>query len=135
MRSNVPHRKVLIIEDDPSIRNVLYMVLAGMGVAGEIAHSDDQVLANLQRDKFDAVLLDLRCAGVKPEEVVPAIHRLQPELVGRVLVITGEVVDARTMDLVEEHFLLQVRAENRAEDIARMLRAVLTLAPSPKRAA
>jgi DNA-binding NtrC family response regulator len=54
-------RNVLIIEDEPSMRNVICVLLAGLGCAGDIAHDGRQALAMIEKESFDAVLLDLRC--------------------------------------------------------------------------
>lgn len=60
MASIPPRRKVLIIEDEPSIRSVLYVLLAGLGCDGEAAPDAYQGLSKIRRGEFDAVLLDLR---------------------------------------------------------------------------
>ena len=87
MASIAPRRKILILEDEPSMRNVLYVLLAGLGYDGEAASDARQALAKVSRDQFDAVLLDLRSSQLPLEEMVGAITELRPNLVGRVLVI------------------------------------------------
>ena len=87
MASKPPRRRVLIIEDEPSIRNILYVLLAGIGCDAETATSGTQALALVEREKFDALLLDLRCLNVKPEEVVGGVQRIRPSLIGRVLAV------------------------------------------------
>jgi len=69
--SSPPRRKVLIIEDEPSIRNVLYVLLAGVGCDGDVAHDTNQALSMIRQDQFDAVLLDLRSAHLS--QMVSAI--------------------------------------------------------------
>jgi len=97
----LPRRKVLIIEDEPSIRNVLYVLLAGLGCDGDVAHDTHQALSMIRQDRFDAVLLDLRTAHLP--QMVSAITELRPNLVGRVLVITGEVSDPSTLEMLERY--------------------------------
>ena len=101
-------RKVLIIEDEPSIRNVLYVLLAGVGCDGDVAHDTDQALSMIRKDQFDAVLLDLRSAHLPPEQMVSAITELRPSLVGRVLVITGEYSHPKTLEMLERYALPHV---------------------------
>jgi CheY-like chemotaxis protein len=96
-------RNILIIEDEPSIRNVLYVLLAGLGCKGDIAHNGHQALAMIEKEIFDAVLLDLRCSEMPTGEMVSAIKELRPSLVGRVLVITGEVSDPQTMEMIKRN--------------------------------
>ncbi len=125
-------RKVLIIEDEPSIRNMLYVLLAAIGCDAETATSGAQALALVEREKFDAMLLDLRCSNVRPEEVVSGVQRIRPSLIGRVLVVTGEVADQQTLEMIERHFLLQV-PRNQLEEIKGIVSAMLTIAPVPRR--
>lgn len=124
-------RHVLIIEDEPSIRNVLYVLLAGMGCEGDIAHSGQQALAMIKKESFDAVLLDLRCSEMPAEEMVSAIKELRPNLVGRVLVITGEVTDRRTMELIERNCLPHISRQRIMQDVWDRLRALLGFSQSP----
>jgi len=131
-----PHRrKVLIVEDEPSIRSVLYALLSGLGCDGEVADNGQQALALISRDRFDAVLLDLRCSNLRAEDLVPQISEIRPSLVGRVLVITGEVADAKTMELIEQNFLLQVPDYQLLQNLRGWLRALLGIPPSPNHVA
>jgi DNA-binding NtrC family response regulator len=126
------NRKVLIVEDDAAIRNVLYVLLAGVGCEGDIAYSGKQALAMLSREKFEAVLLDLRCSNLPAEQVVSQIQEIRPSLVGRVLVITGELTDAQTLEVVERHCLPQVPRHRLMQDLWGRLRTVLGTAGSVK---
>jgi DNA-binding NtrC family response regulator len=96
-------RNVLIIEDEPSIRNVFYFLLAALGCEGDIVHNGYQALAMIEKQSFDAVLLDLRCSEMPAGEMASAIKELRPSLVGRVLVITGEVSDPQTMEMIKKN--------------------------------
>jgi CheY-like chemotaxis protein len=108
MVSNPPRRKVLIIEDEPSIRNVLHVLLAGLGYDSDAASDAFQGLSMIRRGEFDAVLLDLRCSQLPPDQMVCAIMELRPSLVGRVLVITGEVSHPKTIEMLERYALPHV---------------------------
>ncbi len=120
-------RKVLIVEDEPSIRNVLYVLLAALGCEGDVAYTGQQALAMISRERFDAVLLDLRCNNLAPDDVVAGIKELRPSLVGRVLVITGEVTDPRTMELIERHCLPHVMATRLTQELWGRLQGLLNL--------
>ncbi len=105
---SVAQRKVLIVEEESSIRNLIYTLLGRFGCDGDVAYSGQQALAMISRQPFDAVLLDLRCSDLTPERVVSGILEIRPSLIGRVLVITGEVTDQETMGLIEQKCLLPV---------------------------
>jgi CheY-like chemotaxis protein len=126
----LPHRKVIILEEEPFVRNALFTLLAGLGCDAEVVYSGKQVIDIIQKEKFDAVLLDLRCAHAQAEEVVPGIQSLRPSLLPNVLVITGEVADAKTLDLIERYFLLQVSGNRPVQDLAAALQILLHLPPA-----
>jgi len=124
--SSPPRRKVLIIEDEPSIRNVLYVLLAGVGCDGDVAHDTNQALSMIRQDQFDAVLLDLRSAHLS--QMVSAITELRPSLVGRVLVITGEVSDLATLEMLERLAVPHVPRSRVTSELWGHLRALLGFA-------
>lgn len=131
MATEPARRKVLIIEDEPSIRNVLFVLLAGLGCEGDVAYTGQQALSMISRGSFDAVLLDLRCSNVGAEEVVSQIKDIRPNLVGRVLVITGEVTDPQTMELLDRYFLPHIPRNRLMIDLWGRLRAILGMNSSP----
>jgi DNA-binding response OmpR family regulator len=135
MTSVSQRRKVLIIEDEPSIRKLLHALVEKLGCENAVATDGQQALAMISRKEFDAVLLDLRCSSLQPDNVVAEIYEMRPSLIGRILVITGEVSDAKTLDLIERHFLLEVPHTRLLQDLVARLRVLLRLAPSPNRAA
>ena len=124
-------RKVLIIEDEPSMRNVLYVLLAGLGCEGDIAHDGRQALAMIEKESFDAVLLDLRCSELPAGEMVSAIKELRPNLMGRVLVITGEVSDPQTMEMIRTNCWPHIPRQRVMQELWGRLRALLGLSQSP----
>ena len=130
MAGSPPRRNVLIIEDEPTIRNTLYVLLAGLGCETDIAYTGQQALAMISRQRFDAVLLDLRCNNVAPNEVVAEIKELRPNLVGRVLVITGEVNDPQTMRLIEQYSLPHVNRSRLMQELWARLRGLFGLTTS-----
>jgi two-component system response regulator PilR (NtrC family) len=121
-------RKVLIVEDEPSIRNVLYVLLAGLGCDGDVAHDTREALSILDHDQFDAVLLDLRSSHLSPEQMVSAITEVRPSMVGRVLVITGEVSDPETLEMFERCAVPHVTRSRVASDLWGPLRTLLGFA-------
>ena len=127
-----PRRKVLIVEDEPSIRNVLYVLLAAMGCDGDVATSGRQAISMIRRESFDAILLDLRCMNLAPKEVVAQVLEVRPRLMDRVLVITGEVSDADVLNWVEASCLPNVPRDQLVKDIAARIQTLLGLAAAPK---
>ena len=134
MATDVTRRKVLIIEDEPAIRNVLFVLIAGLGCEGDVAYTGQQALSMISRESFDAVLLDLRCNNVGAEEVVSQIKEIRPNLVGRVLVITGEVTDAQTMEMLDRYLLPHIPRSRLMSELWSRLQTILGANSSPKTA-
>jgi len=111
-------RKILIVEDEPSIRRVLYALLAGLGYDSDAAPDAYQALSMIGRGEFDAVLLDLRSSQLPPDQMVCAIKELRPSLVGRVLVITGEVSHPKTIEMLERYALPHVPRSRISSDLS-----------------
>ena len=130
MAPNPPRRKVLIIEDEPSIRKVLYVLLAGLGYEGDAASDAYQALSMIRQSEFDAVLLDLRSSQLPPDQMVCAIAELRPSLVGRVLVITGEVSDPSTIEMLERYAVPHLPRSRVSSDLWGRLRSLLGSAHS-----
>lgn len=132
MTDNAQRRKILIIEDEPSIRNIIFVLLAAADFDGEIAYSGKQALSMISRGSFDAVLLDIRSAEAPPEEVVSQMKKLRPSLVGRVLVITGETTDPGILEWIDQHSLHHMPGNRLMQDLWGRLRTILGLAPASK---
>jgi DNA-binding NtrC family response regulator len=128
--SNPTRRKVLIIEDEPSIRNILYVLLAGLGCDGDAANDSRQAMSKLRNERFDAVLLDLRSAHLPPEEMVASITELRPSLVGRVLVIVGEVTDPATLEMLARCAVPHIKRSHMTADLWGRLCTLPGFAPS-----
>lgn len=125
MEPQLPRRKVLIIEDEPSIRNVLYALLSGLDCQGEVAHNDRQALAMIRRESYDAVLLDLRCSKVATDQMVSRIKEIRPSLLGRVLVITSEVSGPETIKAIERQCMPHLSRNRLFKDLWEFLRPIL----------
>ena len=96
LRERPARRKVLIVEDDSAIQKLLMALLA---LSGEVPRVSEQSLAKISRELFDSVMLDLRCSGTPPD-ARSGVQEIRPTLVGRVLVITGQVEDPDTLESI-----------------------------------
>lgn len=124
-------RTVLIIEDEPSIRNVLCVLLAGLRCEGDIVPNAHEALAMVEKQSFDAVLLDLRCSEMSANETVSALKNLRPSLVGKVLVITGDVSDPQTMEMIKKNHWPYIPRHRVMQELWERLRSLLGFSQSP----
>jgi CheY-like chemotaxis protein len=73
---------VLIVDDDPMIRDFAGAVLSGAGYTVVTAVDGEEALAKLRRDtmQFDAVLLDLTMPKLDGEDTLMALRMISPNL-------------------------------------------------------
>ena len=128
-------RKVLLIEDQPSIRNILYVLLAALKCDGDVAYSGQQALAMIARESFDAVLLDLRDSEIPTGEVIEKINAIRPSLIGRVLCITSEIADPKTLDMIENRCGSLASRGRVIQEFSTSLKALLAQPPAAEKAA
>ena len=57
-------KKILIIEDDISIQNVIKELLENEGYTISNAYSGTEALLLLEKEKYDLILLDLMLPGI-----------------------------------------------------------------------
>ena len=82
-------RSVLVIDDEPTVRQITTSVLKRLGVTVHSAASGDDAVV-LLRDQpldFDLALLDLTMPGLSGEETLRILHELRPAL--RVILMSG----------------------------------------------
>jgi DNA-binding NtrC family response regulator len=125
-------RKILVIEDEPAIRNTLYVLLAALKCEGDVAYSGQQALAMISREAFDAVLLDIRCADPPADEVLSKIIEIRPNLMGRVLVITSEVSDPVVLKMLSKNSVPSIPQARLVQDLWGRLRTLFGQMQSSK---
>ena len=118
-------RRVLIVEDNSCIRNVLYVLLASLRCEGEVAYDGRQALAMISRHEYDAILFDLRCYNLSADKVITGLTEIRPSLLGRVLLIAGEVSDPATLEMFSRVSAPRVSQSRLVEELWPRLRAVL----------
>ena len=65
---------LLIVEDDPSVRRVLKMVMGHAGLTAEVVESGTEALARLESGGFAGVLLDLGLPDGRSNDVLEWLH-------------------------------------------------------------
>ena len=88
--------KVLIVDDQPSIRRVLRTTLTGFGFEISEAARGEEALSLVRTSRFDVVVLDLNMPGIGGLETCKRIRQLSTKL--PILVVT---VSASTNDTVD----------------------------------
>ena len=70
--------RVLVVDDDASLAEMLTIVLEGEGLTTSVCRSGDRVMAAFAQFKPDVVLLDLMLPGLDGMSVCRQIRRRPP---------------------------------------------------------
>jgi two-component system response regulator MprA len=89
-------QKILIVAEDSSIRNLLFVSMAGLGCAVEVALDGPHAVSMVRRESFDALVLGVRRVGRDQESIIAEIRKVRPELAGKIVVICRPGTDPKT---------------------------------------
>ena len=88
--------RALVVEDDAAIRQLAVHILRHHGFAVDEATNGREALALLNAESlFDVVVLDLWMPGMSGMQVVDQVRDTMPQLLQRILVVTGNVHELR----------------------------------------
>jgi CheY-like chemotaxis protein len=89
---------VLVVEDDPDIRELVVAALEALGCEVRAARDGDAALAAVSRaERLDLVLLDLMLPGAAGEEVLAAVRGREALRDARVVVMSAAWERARAL--------------------------------------
>ncbi len=99
-------KKILIGEDSSVIQNLAKKILEFQNFKIDVAKNGDEVLKHLQKDGFDAVLLDINMPVMDGMECIKAIRNLKEEKLAKipVVAITGNARNYTKEDFDEAGF-------------------------------
>ena len=134
--------KVLIIDDEPDICELLLNVTAEWGIVSDSVNDPLQALEQIEKNDYDIILLDVRLPVYSGLDLIPNIVRERPTL--KTIVMTGhadketaiEALRAGAFDFLEKPFELELlkhvihRAVEAREAEARQLRLIEQLTKS-----
>ena len=117
-------KRVLLVDDEESIRNAIGKFLRARGYDVAVTDSGAGAIDLLQQERFDALLCDVRMPGMSGTEVVPRAMELRPDLA---VVMLTAVNDAPTATDVLAHgamdYLMKpVELDDLARAVERALR-------------
>ena len=122
--------KVLIIEDEPTVAQLIEDVLADMGHMVETFLDGRQGLEHALSEDFGLLICDLKMPRVDGRMIYQELVRHHRPLQNRIVFITGDVLAARTMDFLESSGLPYLAKPFQVDDLKMAVSRVLT-EPSP----
>ena len=66
--------KVLIVDDDKSVIEILYKVIRSNGIDADLAHSGEDAILMVEKGKYDCILLDINMHGIDGFDVIKILR-------------------------------------------------------------
>ena len=81
--------RILCADDDPNVLELCAVALAKAGFVTDRATNGREVLEKVQENKYAVILLDLAMPSVHGATILSVVQRERPELLRRIIVVTG----------------------------------------------
>jgi len=95
-------RRILSVEDEPSIRQVCQRVLTGQGYQVDFAQNGVVAESMLMKADYDLLLVDIKTPVMDGKQLYRYIEKRYPKLAGRVIFTTGDVIGDDTQSFLEQ---------------------------------
>ena len=94
--------KILIVDDEPEVSETLADIVSLDGHEVEIANSGHLALRALAHRRFDVILCDMRMPDVDGRGLYTRIKNAYPDLVERIVFVTGDALGPSIQSFLEE---------------------------------
>jgi CheY-like chemotaxis protein len=88
--------EVLIVDDEPAIRNILARILSNKGHQAQTVSSGKAALAKLHEKGYDLLVADLKMSGVSGMDLYQTLKKKRPDMADRTVFITGDTMTEET---------------------------------------
>ena len=96
------HARLLIVDDEPEIAELIGEMLAGAGYEVMTAESGAVALAMLEEARFDAIVSDLHMPDLDGAGLWREVRRHHPQLARRMLFVTGDTLSPTARQFLNE---------------------------------
>jgi len=100
--SSVAKKRILSVEDEPSIRQVCQRALTSQGYQVDFAQNGVAAESMLMKADYDLILVDIKTPVMDGKQLYRYIEKRYPQLAGRVIFTTGDVINSDTQSFLEQ---------------------------------
>jgi two-component system NtrC family sensor kinase len=94
--------RVLIVEDEIEIAELVARCLESLGLSPAIAHEGHIALRMVEQEEFELILTDLKMPGMSGRDLFAYLGNAKPHLAQRVVFVTGDTVSPETQRFLSE---------------------------------
>jgi len=93
-------KNVLIVDDEPAIRNILARILSGKGHQTHTVPNGKAALTELAKNAYDLLIVDLKMFGLSGRKLYETLSEKNPDTASKVVFITGDTMTEETNDFL-----------------------------------
>jgi len=94
-------KRILIVDDEPAIRKLCQIVLAGEGFEVDIASNGRIALTMISGREYDSFFIDIKMPLMDGKELYESLQKSYPRSAGRVVFTTGSAVGEETKGFLQ----------------------------------
>ena len=98
--SSADAKRILVVEDEPAVSQVCLRVLTSEGFEVDIAAHGMVAQDMLYKKDYNLIIIDIRTPVMNGKQLYQYINEKRPELTGRVVFTTGDVVGSDTQSFL-----------------------------------
>ena len=95
-------KRILVVEDEPGIRQVCQRALTSQGYHVDFATNGATATDMLMEEDYDLLLIDIKTPVMNGKEFYRNIEARYPKLQDRVIFTTGDVISNDTQSFLEQ---------------------------------
>lgn len=103
--ASAPRGHILVIEDEPTVAQLMVDVLREEGHQVEAVLDSQEGLARISRTSYDLIISDLRMPRLDGPAFYESLVRTDSPIQKRILFVTGDTLSRRTLDFLEPNEL------------------------------
>jgi len=112
---------MLVVDDEPDIRETLAEILEHYGFLVDVAASGHEALALTRANSYEGILSDIRMPGLNGMELYRQLAILKPELADRFVVVTGDDLSGSVRAFLDETGVPVIEKPFGPADVRRVL--------------
>jgi CheY-like chemotaxis protein len=94
--------QLLVVDDEPMILDLLIDILTEAGHRVDSASNGSEACRKIGSRQYDLIITDMRMPQMSGMELYREITRIRPGMQGRVIFMSGDLIDKETVRFLEE---------------------------------